>query len=171
MKEIRVGKKFVALVDDEDFERLAKLKWCHSKGKNTYYAVTDILHPDDPRYRRCISMQRLVMGDPEGFLVDHKDGNGMNCQKRNLRVVSNAQNSMNSGPRNGKKYKGTSFDKAKQKWRAQIIVGGKRPPWSGYFETEEAAARAYDRLAIQNFGEFAWLNFPNEVIRDGMVGN
>ncbi|MEN6337259.1 MAG: AP2 domain-containing protein [Phycisphaerales bacterium] len=61
----------------------------------------------------------------------------------------------------GSRFKGVWFEKRVGKWRATIHIKGKSI-WIGHFATEEEAARAYDRRAVELFGEFARLNFPEE---------
>ena len=64
-------------------------------------------------------------------------------------------------------FYGVSLHRRKGIWRARICVDGKR--WTiGYFDTPEAAARAYDDVALARHGKNAKLNFPRE--DDGKSG-
>jgi hypothetical protein len=108
-------------------------------------------------------LHRQIMGIPEGTrqLVDHRDGDGLNNARSNLRIASRAQNNMNRGPRAGSssRFKGVFFHKASCKWMAEIRCDG-RADYLGLFGSEEAAARAYDTAAVRLHGDFARLNFP-----------
>jgi hypothetical protein len=108
-------------------------------------------------------MHRQIMNAPEGLLVDHIDGNGLNNQKNNLRLCSSAQNARNRRPTSKpySKYKGVSWHKRNKKWEVRIAKSGKST-YLGTFEDELEAALAYDRKAEELFGEFAYLNFPQQ---------
>ncbi|MFA5445042.1 MAG: AP2 domain-containing protein [Bacteroidales bacterium] len=156
MKEIKLTQGKVALVDDEDFEELNQFKWYACKRKNTFYAARDIQYKGN---RHCILMHRKIMKTPNGLEVDHKDGNGCNCQKENMRNCAHGQNQMNRGPQrtNTSGYKGVSWSKAGGKWVTYIQVNGKSKNL-GYHDFIEDAARAYNEAAIKFHGKFAYLN-------------
>src|SRR6185312_2595633 len=82
---------------------------------------------------------------------------------QNLRICNNRQNSGNSPKRatNKSGFKGVRWYGRFGKWLASITLNGKQQH-IGYFDELETAARAYDKAALQVFGEFAMLNFPNE---------
>lgn len=104
-------------------------------------------------------MHRLILKPKRGLEVDHKDRNGLNNQRCNLRPCTRAQNMWNTGPVTGK-YKGVSYQKNIGKWNARISYYGLR--WRiGFYETEELAAEAVDCAAVVLHGEFAYLNFPD----------
>ena len=91
--------------------------------------------------------------------VDHKNCNGLDNQKQNLRFATKSQNGMNQKIRMGtSKYKGVSWHKNRNKWAVWICNNGKRQ-YLGYFTNEVDAAQAYDRKAKELFGEYARLNF------------
>ena len=169
MKEIPLTRGLVAIVDDEDFERVSGWRWralrAHraSLGVRTWYAFRQWKQAGQRHYTY---LHRVILNVEDGFDVDHRDGNGLNCQKDNLRVASRRQNLQNRRRLNEHKssrFKGVCWDRSRSMWTAYIRWGGSdgRSPLRhlGRFLDEEAAARAYDAAAKEHFGEFASLNF------------
>ncbi len=113
--------------------------------------------------RKNQRLHRLIMNLTDRNLeVDHINGNKLDNRRSNLRIVTRFQNAKNVGPHKDKKgpYKGVYY-KSKNTFRVVIQADGVTHRRFG-FRTEEEAARAYDELAKQLHGEFAYLNFPNE---------
>ena len=159
-KEISLTQEKVAIVDDEDFDWLNRWKWCVCKGPNTFYIVRNSSRKTGKR--KTILMHRLILGlkpgDPRQ--CDHKDHNGLNNQRHNLRCATRAQNQHNQKP-----YKGTSsqfkcvcWHRGAGKWAARIRVNG-QSIHLGLFTSEIEAALAYDKAALRYYGEFANMNF------------
>ena len=145
----------VAIVDAADYQWLSMYKWHAAKYQNGFYAGTR------SKYRH-ISMHRLIMNAPPDKLVDHKDHNGLNNCRSNLRLCSVADNSHNRRPSNKtSRYKGVYWSKTAKIWKAVIRFKGKNQ-YLGKFDNEIEAAKAYDKEARQLFKEFAYLNFPDE---------
>lgn len=164
MKEIKLTKGHVALVDDEDFEKLNQYKWHARITPNSIYVRTNIKIKHPTRRQKSLHMHRLIMNCPEGMMVDHIDRNGLNNQKHNLRICTRSQNLMNSKkPKEGKtsKYKGVNFIKDQRShnkpWRAEIRLNRKGIV-IGTFKTEKEAALAYNKKALELFGEFSRIN-------------
>jgi hypothetical protein len=90
---------------------------------------------------------------------DHANRDGLDNRRVNLRVATPSQNNINHGlsSDNTSGYKGVSWQTSARKWRAQIGVEGEHI-YLGLFEDPAQAARAYNRAALEHFGEFAWLN-------------
>jgi hypothetical protein len=96
------------------------------------------------------------MGAQPGERVDHRDGDGLNCRRQNLRHVTNSLNQANKHHVwSASKFKGVT--KRATRWRAYITVDGKFRSL-GSHATAEEAARAYDKAAREAFGEFACTN-------------
>lgn len=158
MKEIQLTRGKVALVDDTDYGWLIQWKWHALKGKITYYAArrTPIGANGKSQY---IYMHRAILGLGEGNGCDHKDRNGLNNQRNNLRECDQHQNNMNRiSQRHTSEFKGVCMQKKCSRWRATINLNRERTHL-GYYDTPEAAAIAYDHAAREMFGEFARTNF------------
>lgn len=161
MKEIKSKSGRVCLVDDEDFDRVSKIRWSSHVHKNTVYFRGHF--PSSKGKMIYSSIHRFILGvtDPK-IIVDHIDKDGCNNQKSNLRLCNTSENSANRRPRKHKRsqYFGVSFysDITVNKWRAQIQKN-KKSYYLGCFATEIEAAKAYDLKAKELHGEFANLNF------------
>lgn len=92
---------------------------------------------------------------PDGFVVDHKDGNKLNNKLGNLRLCTQAENVLNcAASKNSKtKIKGVFFDKSRGKYKTQISVKGKLY-FLGRFRKLEDAESAYRKAQIKLHGEF-----------------
>lgn len=165
MKEIPLSNGMVALVDDEDWETLSQYRWHAnprphraSRGGRNWYAYRQ-------EYRdgttKTLSMHRQILGAKQGQDIDHRDGNGLNNCRSNLRFASKSQNMANRDvPKPAASgFRGVSWRPEKSKWYARINAFC-RTRHLGYFHSPEQAARAYDRAAAELFGDFARLNFP-----------
>lgn len=166
MKEISLTKLMVSLVDDDDYEELIKVNWYAQKGKNTYYAA----HRLHSGPNKLESMHRVIMKAAPEQVVDHRDRNGLNNQRDNLRFCTHSQNGANKKARGASKYLGVGFWQAKRDgkvykayWVAAIKVNRKTRVL-GYFKTEEEAAIAYNKAATEVHGEFANLNDINVAV-------
>ena len=163
MKEIMLSQDKVTIVDDEDYEYLSKQKWSFHNG----YAVGY-----DKEKKKQIKIHRFIMEKQlqESIIpnarLDHIDGDKLNNQKYNLRIVTAQQNSMNSKMQidNKSGYKGIAIQTHKCKdgslskyWQAKIQYNGKTIRL-GTYGTPEEAAKKYNEAAIKYFGEYAKLN-------------
>lgn len=154
VNKIELSRGKYAIVDPEYVELLNKFNWSLSYNRaGNEYAITNM---NGIR----VKMHRFIMGvtDPS-ILVDHKNRNGLDNRKHNLRLCDKLKNAANSKPINKTSaYKGVSFDNYSKKWVARIKFEGKQLNL-GRYDDEEDAARAYDAKAKEVFGEFAYLNF------------
>jgi hypothetical protein len=157
MKEIELTRGFIAFVDDQDFDELNKFKWrvC-IYGRNIYAERTS--KRDHNGKKKNIRMHRQVMRFPKGKVVDHRDHNGLNNQRANLRLCTVQQNALNNvGTPATSKFVGVCWNKSCKKWNAYISFNRKSINL-GLYLNEEDAAIARNKKAIELFGEFANLN-------------
>jgi hypothetical protein len=153
---IPLGQGQFAIIDAPDYHKVSKYQWWVHKRRNNSYAAT---HHNG----RYLYMHRLITSAPKGLFVDHIDHNGLNNTRKNLRICTAKQNRYNCRPNKGStsKYKGVSWVPAHGKFRVRLAYERKHH-YLGCFTDEKEAARAYDKKAKQLFGEFAYLNFPDE---------
>lgn len=122
----------------------------------TFYAY----RPDRSTGKQVnILLHRFILDAPKGVKVDHKDLDGLNCTRNNLRLATASQNQHNRDKQanNTTGYKGVTLHKPTGKYRAQMTVKG-RPKHLGLFTTREEAAQCYNEAATRIHGEFARLN-------------
>jgi hypothetical protein len=154
-----------AVVDAQDAELVRDYRWAVARGKArgwTTYAYSHVKGLAGGN-RKTLKMHHLIaqaMGlDTERFQVDHRDRDGLNNRRSNLRTATRSQNGMNRViPRAGL-YRGAYLTRGR--WQALIRMNRRRIHL-GMFATAEEAARAYDKAARELHGEFAVLNFPDD---------
>ena len=162
MKVIELTRDQVAIVDDEDFERLAQWRWfCGlSQDKKRFYAVRTAKSSDGahtPGIR--ILMHRVILGVKKGVLVDHQNMNGLDNRKQNIRICTPSQNLSNTTkrPNCSSVLKGACWDKERQKWLSSI-QHDEKTYFLGRFSTEQEAHEAYRVAAVRLHGAFARFN-------------
>ncbi len=154
-REFYVGSHLIT-VDAEFMPILALYTWHVLKSKKTYYAYTNVKLGNK---KFALSMHRLLTGmrDVE---IDHKNRNGLDNRKENLRYCTRAQNSINHVRKNKYGYRGVHKPKGTSKFAMQIKIGETRIHRYG-FKTAADAAREYDRLSKEHHGEFGIRNFKD----------
>jgi hypothetical protein len=146
--KIPLTRGLFATIDAADFERVSQFKWQAMNSRDVFYAVNT----------GKVMMHRFILGltpnDPE---VDHRNRNGLDNRRENLRLATRSQQMANRRlfTQTSTGYKGVARRGAK--FAAYI---GARRMYLGLFPTAEAAALAYDAKAVELFGEFACLNLP-----------
>lgn len=169
MKEIPLSQGKVALVDDEDYEVLHLSKWCAQRSRSgiTFYAERSIYHPGGrwthEKMHRFVLAWALDRELIKGEKVDHRNGDGLDNQRSNLRVATNAQNLRNCyrhAANASSRFLGVSWHKANGKWTAQIGVNGKKV-YLGIHATEMAAAQAREAYIAARPELMARSNFQN----------
>jgi len=159
MKLIPLTQGKFAMVDDSDYDYLIQWKWGFNGRKDgSGYAIRSVNYhrPDGKRRVKRIYMHRIINSTPIGMLTDHRDGDGLNNQRYNLRDATNGQNTQNSKFKK-MEFKGVSFCNVHKGWIARICTNGKRK-YLGVFKDKYDAALAYNFHAEKMHGEFAVFN-------------
>lgn len=158
MKFIPLGRGFFAKVDDADFERVNQFKW-HSrgyknKGTKIRYAVRSVWNG---KTFDKIYLHHFIFGDK--LKRDHRNGDGLDNQRENLRLCNNSDNSRNrSMARNNTSgLKGVSWHNHTGKWRASLSINDRHVSL-GVYDDKIHAAKVYDGISVLIFGEFAKTN-------------
>lgn len=151
MQKIKLTQNKFALVDNEDFERLSKVKWCALKSRGKTYAGRNL-----KKKKGFIFMHVEIMKTPKGMDTDHIDGDSLNNQKKNLRICTRSQNLMNRGKTklNKSGFKGVSWSKGRDKWIAYIHIN-KKTKNLGRFSSKLKAYEAYCKACQKYHGEFS----------------
>ena len=160
-RKIRLTEGKFAIVEPQDFYWLNDFEWVTKRGTKSFYAVR---FDNDLAGSTIVSMHRQIMNFPQGLVVDHRNLNGLDNQRSNLRIATHSQNGCNiktSKAACSSQYRGVAWYKQTKRWRASIQSQGKSIALS-YFDSEIDAARAYDKAALEYHKEFARLNFPDQ---------
>ena len=115
-----------------------------------------------------VYLHRLIMRPEKGKVVDHKDRDPLNNCRSNLRLATRGQNGANRKPDTRirgttSRFKGVCWQEDRKRWAAYIHIDGKTN-FLGRFTQEHDAAAAYDKAALETWGEFALLNYLQEVV-------
>jgi hypothetical protein len=158
-RRIYLGEGEWTILDVEDYYRFGNFKWSLGGSRKNFYAVRGIKNKKEEVEES--RLHRAIMKAPKGRIVDHKNCNGLDNRRENLRIATRAQNACNSRKRKNtsSRFMGVYFHKRGNKWGARLQHHGK-DIWIGYFRSEVDAAHAYDKVAKKYHGEFARLNFP-----------
>jgi len=155
----------VALVDARDYDRVSQHSWSlhnASRTKNKWYACASI-------GGKLVLLHRFILQTPSDKVTDHRNRDGLDCRRENIRICTRSQNACNVAARrtNRTGYKGVQILKDGRFTVMLRIIDptaprGKRDYYGGTYDSPEEAARAHDVLALQIHGEFAGLNFPED---------
>ena len=149
----------VCFIDEEDLPLIAGIKWYAVKDGTNIYAAASVWNPLTKK-TKTLRMHRIILGVPSGVLIDHRDGNGLNNRKQNLRVATCRTNGFNrrKNTTSRSRFKGVSPG-SRGRWRAYIRSASGSDLYLGTFPTEEEAAVVWDAAARVEHGEFARTNF------------
>lgn len=159
MKELILTQKQIALVDDEDYEKVKFFRW-YAYFDPAMHGYVAQRNEDLPSGKRVtIYLHRVVMDAPKGMVVDHINHNLLDNRRINLRVCTHAENMLNrkTYANNKTGYKGVSWHKGKNKFGAGIRANNKKY-FLGYFENAKEAAQAYNEASLKYHKEFGSLN-------------
>jgi hypothetical protein len=155
MKEIKLTKGKVTIVDNDMFDYLNQWKWFF----NGTYAARNIRTINGHRRRKTYFMHHLILQPPNGMDIDHINRNPLDNRLCNLRICTRSQNRINSKIRTDNKSGVTGVDwcKLNKKWQARIEKDGKRIHL-GRYDNLEDAKNAYNEKAKELYGEFILVN-------------
>jgi hypothetical protein len=170
--KLHIKDNYYTYIDREDYDRIVELlddsnadpaKWQLTFNSTDrvrkYYASKTIGGRKGKKWKlhRLIFVLRDI--DIEGKEIDHIDGDGLNNRFSNLRIATSSQNKANRPPKSGNKlgYKGVEKNTHGDKYTAYIVNSSKKKSLGSYSTAEEAAL-AYNRAAIELWGEYAWTN-------------
>ncbi len=154
MRQIALSRTdLTAVVDDEDYEDLARYRWC--EGHKGCAQRTD----RSSGRKRTVLMHRQIMGRTpgDGVQVDHWNGDRLDNRKANLREATPLQNSQNRGEglrvvggRNTtSRYVGVYWRKDKQMWGAMVKPPGQKQRHLGFFHDEDEAGRVAAQARVE----------------------
>lgn len=157
--EIVISDGNVAMIDSSDLHLVNGYRWsiCWHPDTDTIYAHANTRSKQP---RTTIKMHELIIPPIEGMEVDHRDHNGLNNRRSNLKSVTHGVNMHNQGPRKDNKVGLKGVYAVRDKFRAQIRVNGELMNL-GYYETPADAANAYDKHARIVYGENFRSSFPD----------
>jgi len=167
MKHIVLTQGKSAVVDDDDFELVNRFRWYAVNCSGIIYAKTGSSYASThingkrKRWQAHMYLHRFLLHPPEGFVVDHKNSNPLDCRRDNMRICKQKHNTYNRRKLTigQSKYKGIKFHGRDCIWEAHIQIEGRRY-YLGRSRNETLAALLYDKGACELFGEYASLNFP-----------
>ena len=159
-----MGDGYKCVIDAGEVLSVSGYTWklhCRDGRYSRYAASTVTCGTRKNKHRKNVLMHRLIIRAAEGSIVDHRNGNGLDNRRANLRLVDASINAINRHTpiRGTSRFNGVNWFPLTGRWRAQIRANSKFYAL-GYFFREEEAARAYDEAAKKLHGENARLNFP-----------
>lgn len=160
MQQIMLTQGYFTIVDDEDYDWLRAHKWVvfRHEYKDAFWCYAS-RHSSKVEGRKTILMHRVILDCPDGLVIDHINGNGLDNRCCNLRICTQEQNLRNRQLHRSNRSGYHGVQASRGKWCASIRIDGQNIR-IGWFDDPIEAAKAYDERALNEFGEFARLNFP-----------
>ncbi len=139
---------FDLFFDADDLDIIWSYRWHpHKDLKNgKFYAHASV-------DKKTISLHREIMNNPNGFMIDHINGNGLDNRKCNLRLATSSQNQMNRST-GAKGFKGVTTDEF-GRYRVRISKNGKMIEGGKRFDSKEEAILRYNELSEIHHGVFS----------------
>lgn len=157
-KQIKLNNGKFVIIDDEDFAYLSRFSW-HFNVDEVCMTLTD-----RQGNQRHFEMHKFLIKHPPATRVYYKNRNPLDCRKNNLEAMSinygvhkNRKAKTWGGRKTSSRFKGVSFSKSANKWMA-YISGEKDRKYLGLFNSELEAAKEYNKVALEIFGENAYQN-------------
>lgn len=154
---VTLTKGYVAVIDAADVHLVERHTWkvSHDTRDGRSRTVYAICHGNSDGRRFTLRMHRLLVDASKSDVVDHKDGDGLNNCRANLRVATPSENRFNQRCRSDSSsgVKGVHWDKGRGKWQVKIKANG-RAVHLGRFDDMEAAAAAYAAASAKLHGDY-----------------
>lgn len=149
--KIKLTQGKYALINKNDFEKISKYKWCYKVSKvlksgKEYGTAIHGFWDSKRKQNKIVKLHRFILdlNDPK-TLVDHINGDPLDCRRSNLRIVDGSLNNINR-----KNTKGYYWDKINKQWKVELGYYSKRI-WVGRFNTEKEARTAYEKAVKQYY--------------------
>lgn len=145
-------------IDKEDYDKCKDICWYadYDSHINNYYIR-------GTKNKRNFSLSHFVLSKDSSYIIDHKNHNTTDNRKRNLRIVTSSNNSMNHVKRkdNTSGVTGVRWHKATDKWQSDIYVNGKNI-YLGVFSDKNKAIAARKEAEKKYFGEYSFSESMSE---------
>ena len=144
---------YEAIIDADDVPLVSGFNWYALRKRNAIYVGRKQRNSNNQQ--DTVYLHRIIADVPVGFVVDHKDTDGLNNRRCNLRIATHQENMRNQkmSQKNTSGYKGVSWHKASRMWQAQIKTDGRVIPLGRFFDPEAAHA-AYQVASVKYHGQF-----------------
>jgi len=140
MRKLLLSNGITTLIDDSDFERVSQYKWSSYKFRKTSATPYVVRYSYKNGKQSTVYLHRFLMDAPKGMQVDHKNGDGLDNRRSNLRICTNEENQQNQRVHREGHLLGTR--KGPSGWTAQIWISGK-VHYIGHYKTKEIAHQRY----------------------------